>query len=73
MHFNFCMRFCVCYAVLALSVNRLCMCFGAGDSVTDIQQAISACTFVFSMLFLALSVNRFCMHFGAGDSVEPSQ
>ena len=49
------------------------MCFGAGDSVTAIQQAMSACAFVFSMLFLALSVNRFCMCFGAGDSVEPSQ
>ena len=45
------------------------MCFGAGDSVTAIQQPMSACAFVFSMLFLALSVNRLCMHFSAGDAV----
>src|SRR5574344_730400 len=43
--------------------------FVAGDAVTAIQQVMSACAFVFAMLFLALSVNRLCMHFGAGDSV----
>ncbi len=30
---------------------------------------MSACAFVFAMLFLALSVNRLCMHFSAGDAV----